>query len=236
MDEQHQEMASASQSSTTEAPADKDKEGIVYILENKAFEVEVVKIGRTKDLHKRISTLNTGVPLPFSCHKASRVKDMNKAEKFLHQTFHPARKHWCGEFFEVEAWRVAEVLKFFEEEDVTDSAPAIEDKERVAINSATKEKERTEKFNFEMVKIPIGAELKFVDDEKKCTVKSQKPPKVEFEGEELSLSAAAQKAKKLDYSVQGSQYWKYKDPQTEEEESLQERRKRFESLSADADN
>ena len=47
------------------------REGIIYLLENEAFEIPVIKIGRTgpagDDLAHRIRTLNIGVPLPFTC-------------------------------------------------------------------------------------------------------------------------------------------------------------------------
>ena len=92
--------------------------GVVYILENEAFAVRVVKIGKTgqQDWVARVRQLNTAVPLPFTCSKASRVGDMGKVERFLHQTFAPAQHQWRGEFFEVEAWRAAQVLELFETE------------------------------------------------------------------------------------------------------------------------
>ncbi len=85
---------------------------------------------------------------------------------------------------------------------------------------------RRANFNFEMVKVPCNSELVFVkDNDVTCSVIDNK--KVHFEGEETSLSAAAQKAfERLGYnwpSVPGPQYWMY------EGETLAERRRRMES-------
>ena len=65
--------------------ADQSKQGIIYLLENEAFESPVIKIGRTgragRDLEARIRQLNTGVPLAFTCSRASLVNDAAEVEK-----------------------------------------------------------------------------------------------------------------------------------------------------------
>ena len=94
-------------------------EGIVYVLENEAFSVPVVKIGKTINLPRRLAILNTAVPLPFRCYKASRVKDRHAVEQTLHQRFSEAHEGWHGEFFEVNAADVAAELSKFEIDDVT---------------------------------------------------------------------------------------------------------------------
>ena len=100
------------------------KRGIIYLLENEAFESPVIKIGKTKrSLGDRIKELNTGVPLPYTCYRASLVDDADKVEKVLHDVFHPAKRHWRGEFYEVEPWRVVLVLERYEIENLTESAP-----------------------------------------------------------------------------------------------------------------
>ena len=204
--------------------------GIVYILENQAFAADVVMIGKTPDLAQRMNNLATAVPSPFLCAKASRVDDMDRVEKILHDTFHHAKKHWRGEFFEVEAWRVAQVLSLCELEDVTHLAPAPSSDEGKAIEATVVVKERKENFNFAMVDIPIGEWLHFVGDEKiVCKVERQSPARVELYGTIMSLSAAAQRAKQSSWGLQGTRYWKYGD------ETLQERRERIESLSDGAD-
>ena len=199
--------------------------GVVYVLENEAFAVPVVKIGKTaqRDWVDRIKQLNTAVPLPFICAKASRVDDMRRVETFLHQTFHPAKRQWRGEFYEVDAWRVAQVLELFQVEDVTNLAPAPDIADERAIDESVKVRERKDNFNFEMLDIPVGAELAFVqDDTITCKVIQQKPPRVELDGEPTWLSAAAKKVKQSKWGLQGARYWMYED------ETLKERRDRME--------
>ena len=140
--------------------------GVVYILENEAFAVPVVKIGKTgqQDWVARIKQLNTAVPLPFTCAKASRVDDMGWVEAFLHQTFFPAKRQWRGEFYEVEAWRVAQVLKIFETDDVTNLVPVPDPEEEKAINTTVGNKEARADFTFAVAGIPVGTKLGFKAD------------------------------------------------------------------------
>lgn len=60
---------------------------IIYILINEAMP-GYVKIGRTNDLERRIREMdNTSVPLPFECFYACTVRDVQFAERQLHDAF-----------------------------------------------------------------------------------------------------------------------------------------------------
>ena len=199
--------------------------GVVYVLENEAFAIRVVKIGKTgqQDWVARIRQLNTAVPLPFTCAKASRVDDMGKVERFLHQTFAPAQHQWRGEFFEVEAWRVAQVLELFETEDVTDFAPVPDSDEERAINVTVGKKETREAFTFEVAKIPVGEKLGFRGRPEIEVVVVDDRTTVSFEGESYTMSALATVIKEKDYVVQGILWWTY------DGETLLQRRQRMEA-------
>ena len=100
-------------------------------------------------------------------------------------------------------------LKFAEIQDVTPSADymASEDHQK----ALDKARSRRSAFNFAMVRIPVDSKLEFIRDSSiTCEVISSR--KVAFEGEQMSLSAAAQKAlQKAGLSwkaVQGPMYWK----------------------------
>ena len=56
-------------------------EGSVYVLTNPAMP-NMVKIGKTtRDVELRLADLySTGVPLPFECEYAAKVKDVDKTE------------------------------------------------------------------------------------------------------------------------------------------------------------
>ena len=64
-------------------------EGSVYVLTNPAMP-NMVKIGKTtRDVELRLADLySTGVPLPFECEYAAKVKDVDKTEKAFHTAFH----------------------------------------------------------------------------------------------------------------------------------------------------
>ena len=76
-------------------------EGIVYILSNEAMP-GLIKIGLTKrdGLEARLNELySTGVPLPFTCEYACRVKDCKAVENALHTAFTKDRINPAREFF-----------------------------------------------------------------------------------------------------------------------------------------
>ena len=69
--------------------------GVVYVLRNPAFP-GYIKIGKTKtDVDRRLSELySTGVPLPFECVYAGRVRSglsEGDVETRLHRAFAPHR-------------------------------------------------------------------------------------------------------------------------------------------------
>lgn len=198
---------------------------IVYILTNEAMS-GYVKIGRTStSLEQRIRELNssTSVPLPFTAFYACTVKDAPFVEHQLHDAFDDSRINPRREFFRIAPERVVAALKLAEIENITpkrDFVDAPEDQE--ALNRARTIRGR---FNFGMVDIPLGAELYFSRDEtiKAKVVDMHSTNSIELNGEITSLSRAAQKMLGFDYGVAGTDYWMY------EGETLDERRRRFES-------
>ena len=188
------------------------KQGIIYVLENKAFETPVVKIGRTgrtgQGLVTRIRTLNIAVPLPFTCYRASLVQDAVEVEKLLHQVFYPAKEHWSGEFYEVEPWRVVLVLQAHEIEDMTSHAPALSREEVDAVEATEIVKERRARFAFSEAAIPVGARLTLVGSDIECEV-ADESTSVLYEGQEYALSTLATRLKESAYWLQGVRYWEY---------------------------
>ena len=81
-------------------------------------------------------------------------------------------------------------------------------------------KERRSVFNFELVNIPIGAEIYFARNEKiKAKVRDNRH--IEYDGKATSLTKVATELLGCKYDVQGPAYWMYNG------ETLDERRKRF---------
>jgi hypothetical protein len=213
-------------------------EGINYVLTNKSMP-GFIKIGSTIDLTRRMKELDNGsIPLPFECFHASRVKNMIAAEKALQATFESERVRSTREFFKMDPERVARILRAFEIEDVTPRLENVTDKVDIEalekFQEEEEEKKRRTAFRFPMAKIDNGYIIYFARDQKyTATVVSDKT--VEFEGEELSLSAATNKILVKYFSrepgtntADGSGAWMYKEKPEDEGERLNARRLRIE--------
>ena len=225
-------MASPQTESHSATSTEDPQVEIIYVLRNPAMP-NYVKIGRTEDLKRRMKELDgTSVPVPFECIYAAKVEKDKCWEQILHEVFSEDRMNPRREFFTSKvAVKAIRILQAVQIEDVTENAlvvadpkdesSVIEGQKRIANN----ENRRT-RLDFTMIDISEGAELTFLqNNDVVCTVTQQKPAKVKFEDEKLSLSMAAAKAlgKDKSYGVQGAAYWKYED------ELLSDRRNRMES-------
>ena len=88
-------------------------EGIIYILTNPIMP-GIIKIGKTtqEDVKLRMAQLySTGVPLPFDCEYAAKVKNIDEVERALHTAFGPDRVNPKREFFEIEANQAISIIK-----------------------------------------------------------------------------------------------------------------------------
>ena len=197
---------------------------IIYILINEAMP-GYVKIGKTStSLEQRIRELSgsTSVPLPFTCFYACTVKDAAFVEHQLHDAFDNNRVNPRREFFQISPERVVSALRLAEIENITPKKDFVESQEdQKALNEARRIRSR---FNFEMVGIPVGAELVFSRDEsiKARVVDTHSADSIELSGETTSLSRSAQKILGYAYGVAGTDYWLY------EGETLDARRRRME--------
>ncbi|MBI2098716.1 MAG: GIY-YIG nuclease family protein [Candidatus Wildermuthbacteria bacterium] len=196
---------------------------IIYILTNEAMP-GYVKIGKTANsVEQRILELSrsSAVPMPFECYYAARVKDMGQVEKAFHDAFGDYRINPRREFFNVAPEKVVAILKLLALEEVTPGRNVgIETKEdAIAIERARKKRSA---FNFKMVDIPAGAELKFIRDEKIICVVAPDQKHVVFNGQEMSSSEAAALALGSKWWPQGPGYWTYNG------ETLDDRRLRME--------
>lgn len=198
---------------------------IIYILTNEAMP-GYVKVGKaTNNLEQRVKELSasTSVPLPFTVFYACTVKDAQFVEHQLHDAFDDNRVNPRREFFRVAPERVVAALKLAEIENITPKKDLIETEEdREAHEEAL---ERRGRFNFELTKIPLGAEIYFSRDENKKAkvVDLHSAKSIEYNGEITSLSTSAQEILGVAYGVAGTDYWMY------DGETLDERRRRIEN-------
>lgn len=189
--------------------------GIVYLLKNEAMP-GLIKIGKTSrhDLEKRMKELyTTGVPLPFECVYACKVKltCMDELEKALHAAFAPFRVNEGREFFRMSQSQAVPLLRLMttmNEGEVTDVVAAeiandmVEsDKEAIA-----KSKTKRPSLDFMAMGLNVGSILTFVPDTS-IHVTVESPKKVIYNGEVRSLSSVTHELLGTKWAVQPTPYW-----------------------------
>lgn len=187
---------------------------IVYVLTNPAMP-GLVKIGKTTqfEVDARMKQLyGTGVPVPFDCAFACRVRDASEVERALHFAFGNSRINPNREFFKLEAERVIAVLKLLKVDDITTQFEKQLDADVDAVDkesSTNLKRTHRPRMNFVELGIPIHSVLQFKSGGAEVTVLGEK--KVSYKGEECSLTAATRKVLGLadDYPLQPSPYWLY---------------------------
>lgn len=182
--------------------------GIVYVLTNPAMP-GIVKIGKTSrgSVDARLNELySTGVPVPFECAFAGRVKDESTVEKAFHLAFGPYRLNPKREFFEIEPEQAIALLELMISEDVT---PALQEEannvDREAKAGSDKLKARRPVQNYLEMGIPEGSILQFTQNEETCTVLNGR--RVMYQGEEMSLTALTKQLVGTERPLQPSPYW-----------------------------
>lgn len=191
--------------------------GIVYLLVNECMP-GLVKIGKTsrKDMAVRLRELyTTGVPLPFECRYACRVKlsHMDELEKALHQAFAPNRVNQSREFFRVDVDQVLPILKLMthmNEGDATAEVSAEIQHELGAedADALVRQRARRPPLDYFAMGMKVGDELAFLADlSVRVTVAGAK--KVEYQGIVQSLTAITKRLLNKDHDVQPTPYWTF---------------------------
>lgn len=176
------------------------KQGYVYLLTNPAMP-GLVKIGMTtrEDLDKRLNELySTGVPMPFECVFAAKVKnsDCAKIESALHTAFAPNRVNKNREFFSIQPEQALAILKLFHHEDATEEVTTEIENDLTADDKEAVEqtKKRHPALNFYEMGFRKGDRLIWKDDHSVfVTVETER--KVLYKGEEASISALSAQLK-----------------------------------------
>jgi len=192
--------------------------GIVYMLTNEAMP-GLVKIGKTSrlDLDKRMKELyTTGVPLPFECAYACRVKlcHMDELEAALHKAFAPSRVNENREFFRISPSQAEPLLKLMthiNEGDATAEVAAEIEQEMAASDkdAVVKAKCKRPPLDYFAMGLDVGDVLVYVKDPS-VTVTVASARKVLFDGEERSLSSVTQSLLQSKWGVQPTPYWTHK--------------------------
>ena len=206
----------------------KNCSNIVYILINESMP-EMVKIGITDNLERRIKELSghTSVPLPFECFYAVKVEeDAKKIEKDT-RWFRSAKSKTREENFYTtpeQAKSILEILEIMGGTNVTPKEDIVETpQEKQALENARKKRV---KFNFEMINIQPGTQLEFYKD-KTITDEVVDQTKVKFRDKVTSLTNSANIIlREMGYdwsSVHGPRWWTYQGKSLSELETKKKR-------------
>lgn len=174
--------------------------GIVYLLTNTAMP-GLVKIGMTErdNIDSRLRELySTGVPVPFDCQYACKVKksDCAKIERALHTAFAPQRINANREFFRIQVEQAKAILELFHNEDITNEVADEIANDLTPEDVAAKEKVQIHRppLNFLEMGMQVGDVLTWKDDPNICvTITSGRT--IKYQDEEVSISALSAQLK-----------------------------------------
>ena len=190
--------------------------GIVYLLTNPVMP-GLVKIGMTaqEDIEKRMRELyTTGVPVPFECQFACKVKkgDCVKIEKALHAAFAPQRVNANREFFRIQIEQAKAILELFHHTDVTEEVSDEIENDLTDDDKAATKKARLHRppLNFFEMGMKKGDVLQWKDDPS-VTLSVYTERTVIFEGEEMAISAVTRDLKGSKWYVAPGSYWLYNE-------------------------
>ena len=204
-----------------------NRKGVIYILTNPSFP-DYVKIGYADDIEKRLKQLNRSecVPFAFRVYATyevnSRLSDLkihsiiDKLNPDLRSIDEFNGQKRVREFYAMrpeEAFAILEAMA--EIHDCKDKLTLIKpnaaeaEEEKLAQEIDTENHEKAENFSFLKCKIPVGAEIEYYDNpDIKCKVVGDR--KIEYQGKEMSLTAAAKIISGKKYSIAGPKFFKYK--------------------------
>ena len=188
--------------------------GIVYVLSNRVMP-GLVKIGMTTrcEIDSRLKELyTTGVPVPFDVEYACEVDacDCAKIEKALHKAFEPQRINANREFFQINKDQAIAILELFNKKDVTSEVSDEMNNDLDAGDKASliKASKHRPPLNFSLMGIPVGSILEYIANPS-ITVTVIADKKVDYEGEEMSLTAVTVRLLNSKYGVQPTPRWSY---------------------------
>lgn len=187
------------------------KVGYIYILTNKSFKDNCIKIGYSIDVERRVKDLSgSGLPYDYEIYCTYEIPASQKADKSLHrliQMLNPSLRITPNrEFFDI-APEVA--YKMFEEMAVIHER---EDKLKLYKNDEIDKEEshkRGEPFSFTKCQIPVGSKIVYINDESVvATVIDDR--KIEYQGEIMYMTTLAKKLTEKSV-IRGPECFKYND-------------------------
>lgn len=195
----------------------KEKYGYVYVLTNPIMS-GYVKIGKSRDLYRRMQILNTSVYEPFYIECLFQTEKYSELENVLHDFFRDYRTNPKREFFKVDVeWvkkNFEKFVKLIPGENVIETIGKEMNKrffreEEIAQEELAKEKRtRRKKLDFAQMNIELGATLSFVKDSA-IQVVVVANNRVLYQNESYSLTEVTRKLLQKEQNVQPTPYWTF---------------------------
>lgn len=145
------------------------QKGFVYILTNPSYKDNIIKIGYTVNLKKRLAALDkTGVPTPFEPYMTVETSKYKALESVIHRELDKLtdfRTRNNREFFEIDPVDAADLLKnlsrLIDDAEIVEygNVSSIEDKDEGTI------KQQGNRTTFRMLGVPIGSKLEASNSE-----------------------------------------------------------------------
>ena len=187
-----------------------NKKGFIYILTNKSFKDNCIKIGYSTNVEKRVKDLSgSGLPYDYEIYSTYEIPASQKADKALHRLIHMLNPNLRitpnREFFDI-APDVA--YKMFEE---MAAMHGREDKLKLYKNEEIDKEESHKKgspFSFAKCQIPIDSYIVYINDET-ITARVVDDRKVEYNGEIMYMTTLAKKLLNKSVGICGPAYFKY---------------------------
>jgi len=184
--------------------------GLVYILTNPCLD-GWVKIGMTErnDIENRLRELNAppNIPLSYRCYAVYEVDNPQLVEKHIHSlidrvdaSLHARERLGNGRLRQREFFRISPETAYGIFYDV---ATLRNDRDRLRLYQPTEEQGQEEELadsrsrrsnnSFDLLHIPVGEEIMFMYDDSISAKVIDNKNHVEYQGEEFSVTALAQK-------------------------------------------
>ena len=184
--------------------------GYIYILTNKSFKDNCIKIGYSTNVEKRVRDLSgTGLPYDYEIYATYEIPASSSADKSLHdliQMLNPSLRITKNrEFFDIDPKAAYAML-----EDIAIIHNRL-DKLKLYIDEEV-DKEETHKkgeiFSFAKCQIPVGSIITYIDDTS-IEVKVVDDRKIEYQGEILYMTTLAKRLTGKSYGVAGPLFFMY---------------------------
>ena len=187
------------------------KVGYIYILTNKSFRDNCIKIGYSVDVERRVKDLSgSGLPYDYEIYCTYEIPASQKADKSLHrliQMLNPNLRITPNrEFFDISPELA---YKMFEE---MAAMHGREDKLKLYKDDAIdigESHKKAEPFSFTKCQIPVGSEIVYIHDES-ITARVVDDRKIEYQGEIMYMTTLAKRLINKNTGVNGPAFFKYK--------------------------